>query len=152
MADFELFATRETTDRFAGARGDNTKALTVCLVTLSLADFIDPELTSEGAGQFMAGNIGVLTLAAVLREKCSSRLFQTTHGRPGFLNQNNYRNRVLKPAAIRAGVGVIDTGKLDKSGKPVLKEHADPNAARRPQHDFADLPKEHPERREVGFG
>jgi integrase len=30
-------------------------------------------------------------------------LFQTTHGRPGFLNLNNYRERILQPAAIRAG-------------------------------------------------
>jgi radical SAM superfamily enzyme YgiQ (UPF0313 family) len=70
MMDFELFAARERVDRLAGARGEKTKPLTVCLVTaLSLADFVDPELTSQGAGQFMAGNIGVLTLAAILREK-----------------------------------------------------------------------------------
>ena len=72
MADFELFEVvkSETADPIAGDRGESTKALTVCLVTaLSLADFVDPELTSKGAGQFMAGNIGVLTLAAVLREK-----------------------------------------------------------------------------------
>jgi B12 binding domain len=68
MADFELFEVRETVSRFAGA-GESTMALTVCLVTaLSIADFIDPDLTSAGAGQFTAGDIGVLTLAAALRE------------------------------------------------------------------------------------
>jgi integrase len=58
-------------------------------------------------------------------------LFQTTHGRPGFLNANNYRERVLQPAAIRAGVGVIDTGKKDRNGKPILKTDVDFRALRR---------------------
>jgi hypothetical protein len=41
----------------------------VCLITsLSIADFIDPELTAEGAQRIMPGNVGVLTLVAVLRE------------------------------------------------------------------------------------
>lgn len=31
-------------------------------------------------------------------------LFQTEHGRPGFLNANNYLNRILKPAAKRVGI------------------------------------------------
>ncbi len=59
-----------TVDDLAGARRATPKDIRVCLVTaLSLSDFVDPELTVRGAGQFMAGNIGVLTLAAVLREK-----------------------------------------------------------------------------------
>jgi len=48
----------------------NAKSLTVCLVTcLSLIDFIDPDLTVESARDIMPGNIGVLTLTAVLRER-----------------------------------------------------------------------------------
>jgi integrase len=58
-------------------------------------------------------------------------LFRTEHGRRGFLNANNYRNRILKPAAIRAGVGVIDTGKKDDKGKPILKTDIDFRALRR---------------------
>jgi integrase len=58
-------------------------------------------------------------------------LFQTEHGRCGFLNANNYRNRILQPAAIRAGVGVIDTGKRDAKGKPILKTDVDFRALRR---------------------
>lgn len=58
-------------------------------------------------------------------------LFQTAHGRPGFLNPNNYRERILQPAAIRAKVGVIDTGKLDDKGKPVLKTDVDFRCLRR---------------------
>jgi integrase len=58
-------------------------------------------------------------------------LFQTTHGRPGFLNANNYRERILQPAAIRAGVGVIDTGEKDQGGKPILKTDVDFRALRR---------------------
>ena len=58
-------------------------------------------------------------------------LFQTTHGRPGFLNPNNYRERILQPAAIRAGVGVTDTGKRDEAGKPILKTDVDFRALRR---------------------
>jgi hypothetical protein len=56
-------------------------------------------------------------------------LFQTEHGWRGFLNANNYRNRILKPAAIRAGVGMIDTGKKDEKGKPILKTDIDFRAA-----------------------
>jgi integrase len=58
-------------------------------------------------------------------------LFQTEHGRRGFLNANNYRNRILQPAAIRAGVGVVDTGKKDENGKPILKTDVDFRALRR---------------------
>jgi integrase len=58
-------------------------------------------------------------------------LFQTTHGRPGFLNANNYRERILQTAAIRAGVGVIDTGEKDQNGKPILKTDVDFRALRR---------------------
>lgn len=58
-------------------------------------------------------------------------LFQTDHGRRGFLNANNYRNRILKPAAIRAAVGVIDTGKRDEQGKPILKTDVDFRALHR---------------------
>ncbi len=58
-------------------------------------------------------------------------LFQTTHGRPGFLNANNYRERTLQPAAIRAGVGLINTGKKDSKGKPILKTDVDFRCLRR---------------------
>ena len=58
-------------------------------------------------------------------------LFQTTHGRPGHLNQNNYRQRVLQPAAIRAGIGLIDTGKKDEKGRSVFKTDVDFRALRR---------------------
>jgi integrase len=58
-------------------------------------------------------------------------LFQPTHGRRGFLNANNYRNRILQPAAIRAGVGVIDTGKKDENGEPILRTDVDFRALRR---------------------
>jgi integrase len=58
-------------------------------------------------------------------------LFQTNHGRLGFLNANNYRNRILQPAAIRAGVGVIDTGKKDENGERILKTDVDFRALRR---------------------
>jgi radical SAM superfamily enzyme YgiQ (UPF0313 family) len=45
------------------------KVLKVCLITsLSVVDFIDPDLTAEGAQQFLPGHIGILTLAAVLRQ------------------------------------------------------------------------------------
>jgi integrase len=70
------------------------------------------------------------------RLECSSGeptewLFQTEHGRHGFLNANNYRNRILKPAAIRAGVGLIETGKKDAKGKLILKTDVDFRALRR---------------------
>ena len=40
---------------------------TVCFVTpLSLADFVDPDLTVKGSRYIMAGNVGILTLAAGL--------------------------------------------------------------------------------------
>lgn len=60
-------------------------------------------------------------------------LFQPTRGRGlgGPLNSNNYRERVLQPAAIRAGVGVIDTGKKDEKGRPILKTDVDFQALRR---------------------
>jgi integrase len=58
-------------------------------------------------------------------------LFQTEHGRRGFLNANNYRNRILQPAGIRAGVGVFETGKKDRKGKPILKTDVDFQALRR---------------------
>jgi integrase len=59
-------------------------------------------------------------------------LFGPSRGRPArFLNANNYRERVLQPAAIRAKVGLIDTGKKDKDGKPVFKTDVDFRALRR---------------------
>ncbi len=58
-------------------------------------------------------------------------LFQTTHGRPGFMNPNNYRNRILKPAAIRAGVGVTESSKRDKNGKPIFQTDVDFRCLRR---------------------
>jgi integrase len=58
-------------------------------------------------------------------------LFQTEHGRRGFLNANNYRNRILQPAAVRAGVGVIDRGKKDDNGEVILKTDVDFRALRR---------------------
>lgn len=65
------------------------------------------------------------------RGKPTDWLFQTEHGRRGFLNANNYRNRILKPAAIRAGVGLIETGKKDAKGKPIWKTDVDFRALRR---------------------
>jgi integrase len=59
-------------------------------------------------------------------------LFQPRKGRPArFLNANNYRERVLQPAAIRAKVGLIDTGKEDEHGKPILKTDVDFRVLRR---------------------
>ncbi len=58
-------------------------------------------------------------------------LFQPTHGRPGHLNQNNYRERVLQPAAVRARVGVIDTGRKNPKGEPALKSDVDFRCLRR---------------------
>ena len=51
--------------------------------------------------------------------------------RQAFLNANNYRNRVLKPAAIKANVGTSDSGKLDDKGNPILKTDVDFCALRR---------------------
>jgi integrase len=56
-------------------------------------------------------------------------LFQTFHGRPGCLNLNNYRNRILQPAAIRAKVGVSET--TDEKGKSALKTDVDFRCLRR---------------------
>ena len=40
---------------------------TVCLITpLSLVDFVDPDMTIKSSRYIMAGNIGILTLAARL--------------------------------------------------------------------------------------
>ena len=58
-------------------------------------------------------------------------LFQTMHRRPGRLNANNFRERVLQPAAIRASIGVTSSAKLDKAGKPTLKTDCDFHARRR---------------------
>jgi integrase len=58
-------------------------------------------------------------------------LFQTAHGRPGFLNANNFRERILKPAAVRAQIGVRDTGKKDDKGRPILATDVDFRALRR---------------------
>lgn len=58
-------------------------------------------------------------------------LFQPMHGRKGFLNSNNYRERVLQPAAIKAGLGVTDTGKTDANGEPILKTDVDIRCLRR---------------------
>ncbi len=82
--------------------------------------YLPAELSAEVAA-WMAANPGGST----------DWLFQTMHGRPGHLNQNNYRQRVLQPAAIRAGVGVTDTGKKDAKGRPVLKTDVDSRALRR---------------------
>jgi B12 binding domain len=46
------------------------RGLSVCLITsLAIADFVDPELTAEGAKRVMPGNVGILTLVAELREQ-----------------------------------------------------------------------------------
>jgi len=59
-------------------------------------------------------------------------LFGPGRGRPAnFLNANNYRKRVLQPAAIRAKVGLIDTGKQDENGKPLFKTDVDFRVLRR---------------------
>lgn len=58
-------------------------------------------------------------------------LFQTTHGRAGSLNQNNYRERILQSAAILSRVGVIDSGKKDDRGNPILKTDVDFQSLRR---------------------
>jgi integrase len=58
-------------------------------------------------------------------------LFQTSHGRPGFLNSNNFRNRVLQSAAIRAGIGLVDSGKKDTAGKTIWKTDVDLRCLRR---------------------
>ena len=43
--------------------------LKICLITsLSIADFVDSELTAEGAKRIMPGNVGLLTLVSVLRD------------------------------------------------------------------------------------
>ena len=47
------------------------------------------------------------------------------------MNANNYRNRILKPAAIRAGVGLIETRKKDAKGNPILKTDVEVRALRR---------------------
>jgi hypothetical protein len=45
------------------------RRLSVCLITsLAIADFVDPELTAEGAKRVMPGNVGILTLVAELCE------------------------------------------------------------------------------------
>ncbi len=56
-------------------------------------------------------------------------LFQTEHGRPGFLNANNYVKRTLKPAAVKAGIGL--TTVKDKNGEPVVKTNVDFRVLRR---------------------
>jgi integrase len=59
-------------------------------------------------------------------------LFRPTRGdssRP--LNPDKYRRRILQPAAIRAGVGVIDTGRRDVRGRAVLDTDVDFRALRR---------------------
>jgi radical SAM superfamily enzyme YgiQ (UPF0313 family) len=59
----------DVSDRGYETGNGSAKALSVCLVTcLSLIDFIDPELTVDGAKDIMPGNIGLLTLVAVLRQ------------------------------------------------------------------------------------
>jgi integrase len=59
-------------------------------------------------------------------------LFRPSQGRPArFLNANNYRERVLQPAAIRAKVGLIDSGKKDEDGNAVLKTEVDFRVLRR---------------------
>ncbi len=65
-------------------------------------------------------------LAVELRNwiECSSGephnwVFPAQSGGP--INAHNYLARTLKPAAIRAGVGVTDTGKKDRSGNPILR-------------------------------
>ena len=47
------------------------------------------------------------------------------------MNQNNFRERILQPAAIRAKVGVFETGKKDKTGKPILQTDVDFRCLRR---------------------
>jgi integrase len=60
-------------------------------------------------------------------------LFRPSRGRKsnGPLNPNNYRERVLQPGAIKAGVGVIETGKKDEKGRAILKTDVDFQALRR---------------------
>lgn len=60
-------------------------------------------------------------------------LFTHSRGRGpgGPLNSNNYRKRVLQPAAIRAGVGVTDSGEKDPDGQPVLETDVTFQALRR---------------------
>jgi integrase len=52
-------------------------------------------------------------------------------GQAGPMNANNYRERVLQPAAIRAGIGVRETGKRDKKGQPILTTDVTFQALRR---------------------
>jgi integrase len=63
----------------------------------------------------------------------SDWLFRPTKGRDrtGPLNPNNYRERILQRAAIRAKVGIIDTGKREPDGTPILKTDVDFRALRR---------------------
>lgn len=56
-------------------------------------------------------------------------LFSADRGRP--IDAHNYLARVLKPAAVRAGVGVKDTGKRDKDGEPILSSDVNFQALRR---------------------
>jgi radical SAM superfamily enzyme YgiQ (UPF0313 family) len=61
--------TIRTSDRPADRSGRGARKLRVCLITaLSMVDFVDAELTANGAKRIMPGNVGVLALAAVLRE------------------------------------------------------------------------------------
>lgn len=69
MPNLEPAQRRETASCVREAT-NNRSPLTVCFITaLSSEDFVDPELTARNSRSFLAGNVGVLTLAALLREK-----------------------------------------------------------------------------------
>jgi radical SAM superfamily enzyme YgiQ (UPF0313 family) len=70
MGNFELVQSREKANPTSEEESKSARPLTVCLITaLSAEDFIDPELTVKNSRSFLAGNVGVLTLASLLREK-----------------------------------------------------------------------------------
>lgn len=66
MGNVELVQIRGIADA-ACVRG--RQQLTVCLITpFSVVDFIDAELTANSTRSYLAGNVGILSLAASLRE------------------------------------------------------------------------------------
>jgi integrase len=59
-------------------------------------------------------------------------LFHPVNGdRSRPLNPDKFRRRILQPAAIRAGVGVSDSGRRDRLGRPVPRTDVDFRALRR---------------------
>ena len=85
------------------------------------------------AYEYMPPEVSIELSNWVLRRPGQPRdwLFQTTHGRPGFLNPNNYRERILKPAAVRAGIGLSGSGECDADGKQIVKTDVDFRRLRR---------------------